>query len=527
MADSGKLVLCGPLCFLVKKYSKSLSEMLKNTLVDFYDPDDISKAKQQLLNDFNLVKERVDTEVIDQHIPVHHEGEDRAQREVDDIFNIMDLLCEKDLLSMLPTYVSDGPDSMPSTRLYDGDLGVLMASFERMENRIAILSSTLTGISRVVYTLQAKILEGGVGVSTQSFNGVNNNGPRSTDVSNTALKSVGRDNPVPRVVTSQRNPGDGPISSQPSSTSLGNPFSQPISEFRSSVVRSLPGVSTATTNTAAVSIDNTVDDTNVPRSLKSNYQWCDVTSTPRPNDINTNNRFSVLSADVDNCETDDDQFVTVQSRREIRQARAAKRQLSSTQQPQPQPTRPRQPVKSIKGTLTGFSANVWAAKKSKAVLCIDNVSLDCNEADIKCHVAGLDVEIFSCHKTKPRRRPGQSVDDVNDRAAFRLCINAKDRSRVMSPDSWPDSVRVSDWFFRSKIQPEVNDKRPRVGSGGQSASVTVASQRNSTEFSSTSRDINDINDNNDDDMDMTIITQYQVPAVVKDSDSVASISKSK
>ena len=31
------------------------------------------------------------------------------------------------MLSVLPTYVSDGPDNMPSTRLYEGDLGVLMS----------------------------------------------------------------------------------------------------------------------------------------------------------------------------------------------------------------------------------------------------------------------------------------------------------------------------------------------------------------------------------------------------------------
>ena len=112
MADSEKLVLCCSLCFLVKKYRKDLSNVLKIALIDFYDVESLSKAKQQLLNDYNLVKELVDVELSDQHIPVHREGENRIQHEVGDIFTIMNILHEKDLLNKLPTYVADGPDSM-------------------------------------------------------------------------------------------------------------------------------------------------------------------------------------------------------------------------------------------------------------------------------------------------------------------------------------------------------------------------------------------------------------------------------
>ena len=45
---------------------------------------------------------------------------------VDDILIVLTHLDENLKLKSLPKYVSDGPDAMPSTRLYDGDLCVFM-----------------------------------------------------------------------------------------------------------------------------------------------------------------------------------------------------------------------------------------------------------------------------------------------------------------------------------------------------------------------------------------------------------------
>ena len=39
-------------------------------------------------------------------------------------------------LSKLPCYVTDSPDAMPSSRLYEGDLAVLMKVIEGMEKEI-------------------------------------------------------------------------------------------------------------------------------------------------------------------------------------------------------------------------------------------------------------------------------------------------------------------------------------------------------------------------------------------------------
>jgi len=63
---------------------------------------------------------------------------------------------------------------------------------------------------------------------------------------------------------------------------------------------------------------------------------------------------------------------------------------------------------------------------------VDNVDLNFNEDDIRAFVVSLGVEVFTCFKTNPRRRPGETAEDVSDRKAFRLCVNADDPERLLT-----------------------------------------------------------------------------------------------
>jgi len=47
MADR-ELVLCAPLCFLVKRYDKLERKLLKSVLLEFFKPGDITAAKSLL-----------------------------------------------------------------------------------------------------------------------------------------------------------------------------------------------------------------------------------------------------------------------------------------------------------------------------------------------------------------------------------------------------------------------------------------------------------------------------------------------
>jgi len=155
MAEGLQLVLCSPLCFLVKKYCQTQVKMLKSALLDFYDGDTLSKAKQQLLTDFSSITEQVGIDSVP-HIPQRRDGDSRAQREVDDMFTMLNVLDERLLLHKLPVYVSDGPDKMPAMRLYEGDFSVMMGILEKLDGKLTTFGSVLSAISRDVEALKSK-----------------------------------------------------------------------------------------------------------------------------------------------------------------------------------------------------------------------------------------------------------------------------------------------------------------------------------------------------------------------------------
>ena len=126
------VVLQSCLCFLVKRYGKLAVKPLKSMVLDFYGVDELYAAKQQLMSDITGMNLDIDLP----HIPERRDGDSKAVRIVDDLFTMFTFLDESLNLSNLPSYVTDSPDAMPSSRLYEGDLSVLMKVIERMEKEI-------------------------------------------------------------------------------------------------------------------------------------------------------------------------------------------------------------------------------------------------------------------------------------------------------------------------------------------------------------------------------------------------------
>ena len=75
--------------------------------------------------------------------------------EVHDLLLLLAYMDEQKVLDKLPQYVAASPDSMPSLRLYEGDLSVLMALLHNMNSRISEFGSALAAITSVVRTLQS------------------------------------------------------------------------------------------------------------------------------------------------------------------------------------------------------------------------------------------------------------------------------------------------------------------------------------------------------------------------------------
>ena len=61
---------------------------------------------------------------------------------------------------------------------------------------------------------------------------------------------------------------------------------------------------------------------------------------------------------------------------------------------------------------------------------------------------------------RPRIRRNEDETSIAGRKAFRLCIFEDDRGRLMNAAAWPDSVTVSEWYF--KTSSDVADRRQQV-----------------------------------------------------------------
>jgi len=94
------------------------------------------------------------------------------------------------------------------------------------------------------------------------------------------------------------------------------------------------------------------------------------------------------------CDRYNDQRGPYQVQMSRRAVRAAKRQRQNSAAPSPAVSEPnqlepkRQKLRAITGHSTVSSLNLWAANKivDKAVLCVDNVGLDCTENAIRTHL---------------------------------------------------------------------------------------------------------------------------------------------
>jgi len=119
MAEA-RVVFCDVLCFVKYKFGKTPLKTLRSAISDFYSGDDLSAAKQQLLNDISKIKTSA------QSFRTSHD----VARETTALLLAkrmtlclclqasMKMSCSINYQDML---VTDNLDAIPSIRLYEGD----------------------------------------------------------------------------------------------------------------------------------------------------------------------------------------------------------------------------------------------------------------------------------------------------------------------------------------------------------------------------------------------------------------------
>jgi len=78
----------------------------------------------------------------------------RLAHEVDGLLTLFTFIDESKLFGQLPTCVSSSPDYMPSLRLYEGDVQVLVAVIQSLIGKVDGLEATLAAIACDVKAVQ-------------------------------------------------------------------------------------------------------------------------------------------------------------------------------------------------------------------------------------------------------------------------------------------------------------------------------------------------------------------------------------
>jgi len=407
MADRS-LVLSNVLCVLVNKYGKTPTKVLKSMLIDFFSAEDIAGAKVCLLNDLK----QLNLAQTVPHVPQRRVGEGRLSHEADDLLTLFTFTDEAKLIDLLPKYVASGPDDMPTGRVYEGDLNILMALLRDISNRLQVFESSLAAVSSHVTTLQAQ---------AQAWPSL----PVSTQRSQPG---------VHQTVTCA------PGNSSSAAAAVCQPSDLPVRSADLSAVRVSWGATTATSTPNRFAPLESVSDDN--DALDQPYTVVQSRRAAK--------RARRKSSPTDYTEP-------------AMNPPASNRPASSAPA-QRQRQRRSAPHLMGKAKVSSGYLGISAARKlrSKLVFCVDNVNTSCTIDEMTSFVSSLSVDVVTCFEAKSRRRRNEDTNsDISDRKAFRVCIYEDQSDRFMNADAWPEHIVISEWFFKSKFQSKSSDETAR------------------------------------------------------------------
>jgi len=467
MADR-PLVLCYPLCYLFSRVNKSDVKAVKSALLDFYKSEEITAAKELLLE--HACKLSNDTSI--SRMPRRRESEGRSLREVDDIFNIIEVLDHAQVLCNLPRYVADGPEKMSSAQLLEGDLRAIMNRFDRMDGKIGHLENCINTVSmgNGRYAGESYTALAGSQQAVTASRAVNNefmNEHRPTTSRPTAAASLQTttanldsveqqqqlrysDWPIPDWAIMSTNNRFALLSAESGSSScddLQGTWEETAAAQRGKRRRMhsrLQGVSAIDPSGSTGADYSLPPPRQPPREMKSVEQ-----------------QSATAAAAADKATSQNDAMKTAEPVSNARNYAAAVGQQSiagvGLQRHVP---RQRKVIPMLIGRKTDSSsqataAGIAAAKPyiSKKFFCIDNVAINSTVEDITQFVKKLGVTVLSCYSADPRRTRWQVKHGImpTDRKTYRLCVPREECQRLINADEWPAHIAITPWqFWKSK-----------------------------------------------------------------------------
>ena len=141
MVMAANVFVCEVLCFLINKLGKVPIKNLKEVMMNFYELDEFVAAKELLHDELT----KLNLEGLSRL--TRRQGDNRKQRELDDLVQYATRADEAGLLSSLPTFVAANLDQVPSIKPKEMDLRLLMRILFVLESSVCKHDELLSRMS--------------------------------------------------------------------------------------------------------------------------------------------------------------------------------------------------------------------------------------------------------------------------------------------------------------------------------------------------------------------------------------------
>lgn len=428
MADR-MVVLNHALCFIFSKIHRDDEKKIKNCVINFYSDEAISAARDMLLDYANT------TDITLPRLPGRRNaGDGRTQRELKDIFDIIDTLDSAMALDQLPKFTSDDPVEMPSSNLTEGDMRAIMDRLDKLDARMEAMTVQVTMFSGLVQRLaQPSVNTGGESRDSRSL-------IKST-VGPASAATVAR----PAVNTSV--------------SALAKPGAQAAVKVNT-VVQPTAGPSSVALPSAISSAKSRHGESYDESAAADSEPYTEVLSKSGRKRRRVRSKNN--SPDEPNYTTDDadDESAAAVAVKTVHVSYASKAAKGK-----PLVVGKKRDIIYENAIAIGIVAKradkIAAAKPylSKSVFCVDNVSTDVSVDEMTQFIDQLGVRVISCNNVPPRRPMWQRRRGIKpkDRRTFRVCIPRDDCDKFLDEDMWPEHISVSRWIFAKNPRPRRDD----------------------------------------------------------------------
>ena len=134
------VVVNAALCYLTNKCGRYASKQIKTIMLEFYSADCLASAKETLFECCSKF-ENLPKSIVRKRRDSKNRPELKINLDIDDLMSMMIFIDENEHRDKLPIFVTADPDLIPSPRMLEGDVALLLAKMSKLEALITQLQN--------------------------------------------------------------------------------------------------------------------------------------------------------------------------------------------------------------------------------------------------------------------------------------------------------------------------------------------------------------------------------------------------